>query len=334
MKSLSYVLFVLLISISCQKSQKEQTSKYETIGSIEVLDDRLKEVIDPNAKIEIIASGFSWSEGPVWVEELNSLLFSDVPENKIYSWSEKDSIQLFISPSGFTGYAPHSSEQGANGLILDDQGTLLICQHGERRVASYDLSIQNADFSTVVAEYLGKRFNSPNDIVLAKSGNLYLTDPPYGLQDQDQDSLKELAFNGVYMFTPQTKKVELIDSTLSRPNGIGLSPDEKLLIVANSDPSRPIWRNYDLSESQVKNELLFDASHLVSDRKGLPDGLKINKQNIIFATGPGGVLILNSKGEHLGSILTSKSTANCALSPDEKTLYMTANDLLLRVDLK
>lgn len=334
LKKTPYLL--LLASIvsmhACTTKQAENKSEFQTLGSIEVLDDRVSSIIDPTAPIEILASGFSWSEGPVWVPSLNSLLFSDVPMNTIYQWNETDSISVFLSPSGNTGFAPASSGGGSNGLALDSDGNLVLCQHGDRRVASLAGPDPSNSFETLVQRFEGSRFNSPNDLTIASNGSFYFTDPPYGFAQQDEDSLKELSYNGVYLVVDSI--ISLIDSTLTRPNGVALSPDEKTLIVANSDPSMAFWKTYDLSQSPITGKSLYDATSMVEERPGLPDGLKINQNGIIFATGPGGVYILTLEGDHLGTILTTKHTANCALSPDEKTLYMTADDLLLRVALK
>ena len=328
MKNLAVSLFLSALIAGCASS--EQTSPYKTLGSIEVLDERLHSIIDADARIEILAKGFSWSEGPVWVPELNSLLFSDVPQNTVYSWNEEDSIQVFLKPSGHTGFAPASTGEGSNALALDLDGSLLLCQHGDRRVARLSSFEDRDSFETVVHYFEGKRFNSPNDIAVKSDGTLLFTDPPYGLAGQDADSLKEISYSGVYALKDSV--VTLIDSTLTRPNGLALTADEQIAVAANSDPAIAIWRTYDLNSGE--SALLFDATSMVADRPGLPDGLKINKEGIIFGTGPGGVLILTLEGDHLGTILTNVPTANCALSPDEKTLYITANDMLLRVALK
>ena len=330
----SLVLAALAFFPGCITKTSENQPQFQTIGSIEVLDERLSSIIDANASIEVLASGFSWSEGPVWVPSLNSLLFSDVPMNTIYQWNEQDSISVFLNPSGNTGFAPASSGEGSNGLALDEGGNLILCQHGDRRLAKLSGVDPSNSFETLVELFEGKRFNSPNDLAIASDASFFFTDPPYGLAQKDQDSLKEISYQGVYHAIDST--ISLIDSTLTRPNGVALSPDENTLVVANSDPQIAIWRTYDLNQSPPVGELLFDATSMVEieERHGLPDGLKINQKGIIFATGPGGVLILTLKGEHLGTVLTTKHTSNCALSPDEKTLYMTADDLLLRVALK
>lgn len=335
-------LLILAITIGCSPSKKSEESSenatYKSIGSIEKLDDRLDDIISSEAKIEILTDGFTWSEGPVWVESLSSLLFTDVPQNTIWKWNEAEGKTIFIKPSGYTGYAgnPKSNEPGANGLALDKDGNLIMAQHGDRRLARFngDLNAPESTFETIADKFNGLTFNSPNDLVQASSGLIYFTDPPYGLNGQDEDSLKQIEFNGVYSVSPEGN-VNLVDASLTRPNGIALSPDEKTLYVANSDTERAIWMAYDITEDGVTNgRLFFDATSSVPDKKGLPDGLKVNTDGIIFATGPGGVLVFSPEGDHLGTINTTQPTANCALSPDEKTLYMTANNYLTRVSLK
>ena len=331
-KFLFLLIFFQCTGVSKKSQESDNNNSPSTIGSIERLDPRMDQIIPKEATIEILAEGFLWSEGPVWVDELNSLLFSDVPDNKIYQWNEETGNSIYLQPAGYTGIEPNSDKEGSNGLILDQDGNLLICQHGDRRIASLS-SLKNPEptFSTVINRFDGKRFNSPNDLVLSSSGDLYFTDPPYGLNKQDADSLKELPYNGVYKLNSDGEVQLLIDS-LTRPNGIALSPDEKILYVANSDPEKAIWAAYEIIDSGLENgRVLFDATDKVKERKGLPDGLKVNKEGILFATGPGGVLVLTPDGEHLGTILTESATANCAFGPNEDILYMTTHQYLTRI---
>ncbi len=337
--SLFIPALILMINCSPKKKEKEDTGQSDpraTIGSIEKLSEELDEIIPENAEIEILADGFIWAEGPVWVPQLKSVLFTDVPMNTIYQWNESDGLSTFLKPSGSTGYAPSSGDEGANGLILDADGNLILCQHGDRRVARFigDFNDPEPKFETIVDTYQSSLFNSPNDLILSRSGDLYFTDPPYGLEDHDSDELKELSFNGLYKYSA-SGELTLLDSTLTRPNGLALSPDEKTLYVANSDPKRAIWMAYDVTENGIENgRVFYEATDLVSERPGLPDGMKVNQDGIIFATGPGGVLIFKPDGTHLGTILTELASANCALGPDEKTLYMTTHKYLTRISLK
>ncbi len=304
----------------------------KTIGGIERLDAELDQLIDPSTKVEILADGFSWSEGPVWVPQLNAVLFTDVPENKLYQWEEINGLSIYLDPSGYTGYAPNEKKAGGNGLILDPEGNLLIAQHGDRRIAKVMTPLDKPGaFTTVVDRFEGKRFHSPNDLILHSNGDLYFTDPPYGLKGDD-DPLRELATNGVYRLS-KNGELSLLYSQLNRPNGLALSPDEKTLYVANSDAKRNLWMAFDLVEGKLLNErVFFDATSI--DRPGLADGMKVNKNGYVFATGPGGVLVFSPQGKHLGTILTEERTANCAFNEDESVLYMTSHRYLTRIQLK
>ena len=304
----------------------------KTIGGIERLDAELDQLIDPSTKVEILADGFSWSEGPVWVPQLNAVLFTDIPENKLYQWEEINGLSIYLDPSGYTGYAPHEKKAGGNGLILDPEGNLLIAQHGDRRIAKVMAPLDKPGaFTTVVDRFEGKRFHSPNDLILHSNGDLYFTDPPYGLKGDD-DPLRELATNGVYRLS-KNGELSLLYSQLNRPNGLALSPDEKTLYVANSDAKRNLWMAFDLVEGKLLNErVFFDATSI--DRPGLADGMKVNKNGYVFATGPGGVLVFSPQGKHLGTILTEERTANCAFNEDESVLYMTSHRYLTRIQLK
>jgi len=318
------VLFSTLFSLCCFAQQ--------TVESIERLDDEINLLIDADAAIEILADGFSWSEGPVWVPQLNAVLFTDVPENKLYRWDEANGLSVFLDPSGYTGYAPNEKKAGGNGLILDTKGNLLIAQHGDRRIAKVMAPLDKPGaFTTVVDRFEGKRFHSPNDLILHSNGDLYFTDPPYGLKGDD-DLLRELQTNGVYRLN-KAEGLSLVYEQLNRPNGLALSPDEKTLYVANSDTKRNLWMAFDLVNGQFLNErVFFDATSI--DRPGLADGMKVNKEGYVFATGPGGVLIFNPQGKHLGTILTPERTANCAFNEDESVLYMTSHHYLTRIQLK
>ncbi|MCX7825387.1 MAG: SMP-30/gluconolactonase/LRE family protein, partial [Verrucomicrobiae bacterium] len=279
----------------------------------------------------VLAGGLKWAEGPVWDKKANALLFTDIPNNRIMKWSQKDGLVEWLKPSGYTGQTPFTGyEPGANGLAFDAAGRLILCQHGDRRVAR--LAADGKSFETLVDKYMGKRLNSPNDLVLAKNGDLYFTDPPYGLPGQMKDPNKELDFQGVYRLTPKGE-LTLLTKEMTRPNGIALSPDEKTLYVANSDPQRAIWMAYDVKPdgTLANGRVFFDATPLRKGRKGLPDGLKVDRRGNVFATGPGGVLIFSPDGKHLGTLNTGEATANCAWGDDGSTLYITADMFLCRV---
>jgi gluconolactonase len=328
------VLAVVILFTGCKTKSSE---KEITTVSVEVLDPAIAEVFDTLSPIEVLGEGFTWSEGPLWVESMQMLLFTDVPENKIYSWDTASGVKEYLYPSGLDSLNPVGGAEGANGLALSAEGKLLLCQHGNRALASMlaPLSEPKDSFTFLARKYNNKRLNSPNDLHIAKNGDIYFTDPPYGLPNQDDDKNKEIAFNGVYRLSA-TGKLTLLDSMLSRPNGIALSPDENTLYVANSDPQKALWIRYRLDQQKNINErtVFADMTHLIPAKKGLPDGMKISKKGTIFATGPGGILVFHTDGRHLGTILTGEATANCALDEQEKWLYMTAHGYLKRIRLK
>ena len=308
------------------------------VGSVERLDEAINELIAEDAKTEVLATGFSWSEGPVWVKaDGGFVIFSDVPQNTIWRWDETNLLKKYLNPSGFTGIEGHGGESGSNGLAIDAKGRLVLCQHGDRRVARMktDVSQQESEFETIAGKCDGHRFHSPNDIVIHSSGAMYFTDPAYGLEKGFQDPKREVDYQGVYRVDPDGK-VKLMTKELYAPNGIGLSPDEKTLYVAQSHGPAPIYMAYPIRDNLDigKGRILFDARKLAKTRRGSPDGLKVDKKGNLFATGPGGVLVITPQGKHLGTILTGDLTANCGFGDDGKTLYMTVNSKLARIRLK
>lgn len=321
-------LFLCAIAAFACSSPKET----RTMGSVEQLDPSLDQLIDASVQPEIIAEGFEWSEGPVWVEHANMLLFSDVPKNIVYKWTEEKGLEKFLEPSGFTSETPRGGESGSNGLTLNSLGQLVLCQHGDRRVAvlETDYNDPKPNFRTLAGDYQGKKFNSPNDLVFDKQGNLYFTDPPYGLLN---DSLRQIPFQGVYKVKTDGSVILLVDS-LTRPNGIGLSPDEKTLYVANSDGPVAKWYSFELVGDSLINAKIFYQTQYVEGEKGAPDGLRVHKSGNIFATGPGGVWIFDPKGTVLGKIKIPEATANCAFGPGQKTLYTTSDNFILRIPLR
>jgi gluconolactonase len=323
------LLFTTFILVSYISSAQK---KY--IGQIARLDPALDNIIDKNAKIEVIGDGFLWSEGPVWVKNGGYLLFSDVPANTIYKWKEGEKITEFLKPSGYTGILPYGDEPGSNGLIINNSGQLISCEHGDRRIAAMPIAIGGK--KTLADNYLGKRFNSPNDIVQKSNGDYYFTDPPYGMPKKDKDSSRETALFGVYRID-KNGIVSLIIKDLTRPNGLAFSPDEKTLYIAQSDPDRAYLMAYPVLANGIvgKGKIFFDATPMVKQGlKGLPDGLKIDKKGNIFTTGPGGILVISPLGKLLGKIETGEATANCAFGNDGSVLYITADMYLLSIQTK
>jgi len=302
---------------------------YQTIGTIERLDSEFDRLVPKTAVLERLEQGFEWTEGPVWIRQGGFLLFCDIPNNVILKWQDGKGISEFLKPSGYTGSTPRAGEPGSNGLAVDREGRLVICQHGDRRVVRLE---KDGRKTVLASNFQGKKFNSPNDLVIRSNGDIYFTDPSYGLEKRNEDPAKELDFNGVYRLTAGGQ-LTLLTRELTFPNGIAFSPDEKTLYVANSDPERAVWMAYEVDKDGViKNgKVFFDATPWVSRYKGLPDGMKVDRQGNLFATGPGGVNVFSPAGKHLGRINPGEATANCAWGDDGSTLYITADMYLCRI---
>ena len=329
------VAFTLLIS-ACENEQALEDlveSSVESIGSVVRFDSALNELVPIDAVIERVASGFVFIEGPVWMPgSPGRLLFSDIPANTVYSWSEASGTEVYLNP-----VTPDDSDVGgvggSNGLALDAEGRLILCEHGNRRVARME---SDGSRTTLAAYYDGKRLNSPNDIVFHSTGAAFFTDPPYGLEEQDENPAKEQSHNGIYRLD-SNGIVTLLAAEQARPNGIGLSPDEQTLYVANSDSSvSPLLMSYPVLDDLTLGDgtVFFDASSMSGDvSKGLSDGLALDRAGNIYATGPGGVLIFSSQGEHLGTIELNEVAANVGWGDDGQTLYVTASTSLYRIKL-
>jgi gluconolactonase len=320
----------LFMYTSCNESAKPG------YGQVERIDPRLDEVISTDAKVEIIAEGFEWSEGPLWVEKEKMLLFSDIPKNTIYKWTEENGKEVYLTPSGYTGTAKRGGETGSNGLLLNRQGQLVLCQHGDRRIAVMNAPVNDPkpDFKTLASGYNGKKFDSPNDAIIRSNGDIFFTDPPYGLEKNAADPAKEAPWQGVYKWSSADGTVTLLTDTITRPNGIAFLPGERSLVIASSDSLKAIWYRYDLDEndSLINGSILYDATAEARKDPGLPDGLKVNEKGYIFATGPGGVWIFGPDEKLLGKIRLNGVSSNCAIAGN--TLYITADNYLLRVKLK
>ena len=309
-------------------------SQEVTNSDITVFDESVLSIINKNAKIEILADTFIVAEGPLWDMSQNRLIFTDVRQNKIFTWDENDGVREYISPSGSTGYAPSFSDGGigANGLAFDESGNIILCQHGDRRLAFItNLGSKNPKFTTIVDNFEGKRFNSPNDLAISKSGDIYFTDPPYGFKNFS-DKYREINFNGVYKYS-KDGEVFLISSNMSRPNGIALSLDEKYIYVNNSDPQNDpkIFR---FKTSNFEEKLFFDGTELSKTYPGGFDGLKVHSSGNIFTTGPNGVLIISPTGKLLAMINYGKKITNCNFDNKEEYLYVTGFDDISRIKLK
>ena len=307
------------------------TPSYPSGGHIEKFDPAFDQLMAADAKVEKLAEGFTWSEGPVWFQ--GAVLFSDVPQNVVHRWAEgMTAAEVFLKPSGLLTPAPGFREPGSNGLAVDGQGRLLLCQHGERRVARYE----NGKFTTIADRIDGKRLNTPNDLAVRKSGEVYFTDPPYGFEGVDKSPQKELDFHGVYRVSTYGK-VTLLAKTINFPNGIAFSPDEKILYVSSTENGNPHIQAFDVqADGTLANErLFFDARPLSKkDAPGSCDGFKVDRDGNVWASGPGGILVITPAGKLIGRINTGVPTANCAWGDDGSTLYITANKALVRVKTK
>ncbi len=341
-KIFSAVCFYSITCISCNTQNKETraANKDSAIGKIEIYDNSAANIIDSNAAIEIIGRNYNWCEGPVWIASKQMLLFSDVPENKIYEWTMKDTPVLYLTPSGYTDTAYRKGENGSNGLALDKDGRLLLCQSGNRQVARLNSSLDSPkpDFTVLAPNYNGKKFNSPNDLVVDSKNNIYFTDPIYGLPDGEKDPSRELTFEGVYKINTNGKTILLIDS-ISRPNGIALSMDEKILYVGSSDENRTAWYAYNLDGygNIQSGGILLDGAELKEKAtvKQGADGFKIDKFGNIFGAGPDGINIISPGGKLLGLIkVYNRPTSNCAFNETKDVLYITADDLVLKVQIR
>lgn len=302
----------------------------KTIGSIERIAPEFDKLVPKDTKIEVLAGGFEWSEGPVWIKDGGYLLFSDIPRNQIVKWKEGEGISVFLERSGYTGKKPFSGpEPGSNGLTLDSKGRLVMCCHGDRAIKRLN---KKGKAIVLVDSYEGKRLNSPNDLVFHSNGDLYFTDPPYGLPKRFEDPAREQAFCGVYRLS-KDGTLTLLTTEMDRPNGVAFSPDFKTLYVAQSFATAPIWKSFSVKEDGTlgKGKLFHDASELYRKQPGICDGMCVDAQGNVWATGPGGVWVFNSDGKLLGRMFTGQRTANCTFGEDGKTLFITADMYLCRV---
>ncbi len=331
LRIIPFVMMALLLTGCGEKTQTDQKieePQKQSAGTIQRIDASINSIIPADAVIEKVADGFSFTEGPLW-RAPGVLWFSDVLGNVVREWSPQSGVTEILRPGGFDGAgAPVGSFIGPNGMVAGPDGSVLLCQHGNRRIVQID---RDRKVSTFIDRYQGKRLNSPNDLVFHPDGSLYFTDPPYGLAKQDEDPGKELKFNGVYRYV--NKKLQLVSKDLSRPNGLAFSPDGKVLYVANSDEQKKIWMRYDVkTDGTLTNGKIF-ADVTANTSKGLPDGMKVDAQGNVYATGPGGVWVFHPDGKHLGTIATAETPANCGWGDDGKTLYITAETGIYKIRL-
>lgn len=296
------------------------------------LDPRFDKLIPPNVRVERVVSGRKWVEGPVWNRKEGYLLFSDIPTNSVIKWQEGKGTSVYLKPSGYTGKALFEGpEPGSNGLAFDPQGRLVLAEHGDRRIARLE---RNGRQTTLVDRFEGKRINSPNDVVFRSNGDLYFTDPPFGLSKSFDDPRKETPFQGVYKYS-KDGKLALLTRGIKAPNGIAFSPDEKRLYISNADPMNAVWMAFDVkSDGTIENgRVLFNATAWTKTKPGVPDGMKVDEAGNIFGAGPGGIHVISPGGKHLGSIETGVPTGNLAWGEDGSTLFITSNTNVFRLRL-
>ena len=327
--SLSVIIFLAFSLITIA----QESNNYPTIGEVVRFDNRINDLIEDDARIELLASGFEWSEGPLWIQDGGGcLVFSDIPRNSVMKWKEGEGITLFMKPSGYTGVADYGREPGSNGLTLDLQGCIIFCEHGDRRISRLE---KDGGKKTLADNYKGRRLNSPNDAVVKSNGDIYFTDPPYGLPKRYDDPRRELDYCGVYRLST-TGQLTLLTKEMTRPNGIAFSPEENILYVAQSDSKNPIIKAFPVKRDGTlgTGKVLYNYLNFVRKFPGSPDGLKVDRSGNLFATGPGGVYIITPKGKLLGRIHTGQATANCAWGDDGSVMYMTVDDSLCRIKTK
>jgi gluconolactonase len=330
----------LFVSSGCHTPAGSSSVGQDSTGKVELYDSSAAGIIDSNAVVEVIGHHYKWSEGPIWVPSKQMLLFSAVRENTIYRWNGADTPVAWLTPSGYTDTAFRDGENGSNGLTLDREGRLLLCQSGNRQVVRLNAPLDSPKpvFTVLAADYQGKKFNSPNDLVVDSKDNIYFTDPIYGLPKHENDPTRELKFEGVYKIASDGKLSLLIDS-ISRPNGIALSLDEKILYVGSSDDQHTHWDAFDLDSNGVirNGRLLLDGAPLKARAavKQGADGFKIDRFGNLFAAGPDGVNIISPAGKLLGLIqIYNRPASNCAFNEGKDVLYITASDEVLRVRIK
>jgi gluconolactonase len=324
MKALSILSIIVSLAGSVTAQSPAPAKESQPVGNIVRLDPAFDALVPLNAKIEKVATGFKFTEGPLW--RAGALWFSDVPGNLLRSVTPDGIVKVLIEKAGGTVDAPPGAFIGPNAMVPDKDGSILLCQHGNRQIVRVSKDMTMTPF---IDKFEGQRLNSPNDLVFRSDGTLYFTDPPYGLTRGDNDPAKEMKFNGVYMY--KGGKLQAIIKDLERPNGIAFSPDEKTLYVSNSDDRKRSWMRYDVAaDGTVSNgRMFFDLAG--AKERGNPDGMKVDSKGNIYAAGPQGIWVFSPDGKHLGTIQTGETAANCAWGDDGKTLYITASTSVYRI---
>ena len=322
------VIATALLLAGCSTAPTPPPAAPASVGTIARLDPAFDTLVPADARIEKLAGDFTFTEGPLW-RPSGVLWFSDVVGNVVRQWAPDGTVTVVLQPGGYDGNSlPAGGFIGPNGMTADKDGAVLLCQHGNRRIARIT---PDRKVTTLIDKFQGKKLNSPNDLVFRSDGSLYFTDPPYGLPKQDDDPTKELKFNGVYRLAGG--KLQLLVKDMTRPNGIAFSPDEKTLYVANSDEKRRLWMRYDVAANgSVSNGKVF-ADVTAEKETGLPDGMKVDSLGNVYGTGPGGIWVLSPDGKHLGTIKPPEQPANCGWGDDGKSLYITAVTGLYRIKL-
>jgi len=302
------------------------------VGRIVRLDARFDRLVPRGAALEKVADGFTGVGGPAWDRSRGSLLFSDIPKNSVFEWRDGIGVRLAVKPSGYTGSAPFQGrEPGSNGLAFDPEGRLVLCEHGDRRIARLEADGRKI---TLADRYHGKRLNSPNDLVFKSDGDLYFTDPPFGLPKAFDDPQKELDFSGVYRLTPKGQ-LTLLTRDLKAPNGIAFAPSERVLYVSNADRTHAVWMAYDVRPdgTLAGGRMFFDATAWTKTKKGAPDGMKVDGEGHLFAAGPGGVHVFAPDATHLGSLELDVAPSNVGWGNDGSVLYIAASTTIYRIRL-
>ncbi|MGC2162532.1 MAG: SMP-30/gluconolactonase/LRE family protein [Silvibacterium sp.] len=314
---------------------------------IERLNPALDHIVPAQPRLERVATGFTWLEGPVWIPRNGGyLLFADIPGNSIRKVLPNGAVSIFMQPSGYIDSAPFNGPQpGSNGMTIDPHGRLVIAGNGARNVFRLE-TINPKAIQTVLADsYQGKRLNSPNDLVFRSNGDLYFTDPPYGLPMQnDKDPHKQLTVNGLYLVRgagsqkpgtpPNHAAIHLLVGDLSRPNGLALSPDEKYLYLDNTEPQK-LWLRFRIKPDGTLTDRTVLADATADKRRGSPDGMKVDSFGNIYSAGPGGIWILSPSGKHLGTIDTPEVVSNLAWGGSQlNVLYITTQSSVYSIRLK